>query len=207
MFDKCPLVFQLPHEPTSADYFHSNSTFHWLDMTTNKIHRSIVPHYYSRVTARNADVVQIPSSRKPTRAIAIDEVHELIYWFEKADGFDSNNPKYKLVVATIDGRYPRTLDLEGYQFRDPRDLAVDPKLGHIYVSHFNTATSQSEIIKIYNLTESPEILFTYSNGDPQGIAVDYFKSGRVYWCDKTEKTIWSVLSDGSENPTLIAFLG
>ena len=93
----------------------------WLNQRSNSIHRSIIPGLSYTSTVEQSDKIELKNGRKPDRAITVDWIHNLLYFFEK----DSKDKKlFNLVVCTVDGRYPKTLLHKA--FEDPRDAVVDP---------------------------------------------------------------------------------
>ena len=93
----------------------------WLNQKSNSIHRSIIPGVSNTGAVEPSDKIVLKNGRKPDRAITVDWIHNLLYFFEK----DSEDKKlFNLVVCTVDGRYPKTLLHKA--FEDPRDVVVEP---------------------------------------------------------------------------------
>ena len=101
----------------------------WLNERSNSIHRSVIPGVKVNGVVKHTDTITLNKKRKPERAITVDWVHNLLYFFEK-DSQDKN--RYNLVVSSVDGRYPRTLLHQ--KFEDPRDVVVDPINGLVTAS-------------------------------------------------------------------------
>ena len=182
------------------DYYLDNTTLYWLDEQKKEINRVMIPHYSveSYVFESHIDRLDYHKEWKPTRALTIDWLHDLIYWLQ-----GDTDSGYSLVVSTVDGRYPRVVIDKLLQ--DPRDLVVDPIRATVYISNYNPQLMKAEILKYVGPEMALETLVSDAIGDPRGLAVDYFKEGRVYWCDFSQQSIHSILPDGTSRVTIAYF--
>lgn len=119
--------------------------------------------------------------------IALDWIHQLLYWTEPDSG--------RVAVTDPLGTHHRTLHQDP-QTR-PWGVVVDPLNGYLYWSDWG---SRPHIAREAQDGAPPEPLVTEDVERPQGLALDQ-TSQRLYWADGRLHTVSSVALDGSSRRT------
>ncbi len=96
-------------------------------------------------------------------------------------------------VARADGRYPRTLITHNAEI--VYSLVVNPLIGMLF--WIDTGTSPT-IMSAWLNGQDQRVLVNTSLDHPTGLAIDFHKNGRLYWCDQKNNFIESINYDGSD---------
>ncbi len=159
-------------------------TLYWIDEASVEIKRSYIP--VSRTALGHPQTIIQGRNHEKFTALSVDWLTKNLYYAESVNGTIS--------VAKNDGRYSKVLISENANHVS--SLAVNPLIGMMYwINHGlqNTAIYSASL----NGDNVQALVTTYLNS-PSGLAIDYFMSNRVFWCDHKTNVIESIKFDGSD---------
>ena len=179
----------------AIDFNPRDMVVYWVDSREQMIKRSFLPDTSMHPEARigHPQVVVGPNGRERT-SLSFDWVTENLYWTEV-----NGNQQGKVVVATGDGRYRRTV-VEG-NLEYPTAVAVDPELGVMY---FADAGSYPKIESAWLDGSKRQTVVDDRIQRPQALAVDFQMTPRtIYWADSKMNTIESMLANGKRRHVIL----
>ncbi|OQV14980.1 Low-density lipoprotein receptor-related protein 2 [Hypsibius exemplaris] len=187
----------------AVDYDIKNDMIYWADSNDRTIKRSFIPHADSETRAGHPQTLDIPSVTKPD-GLSVDWVGGNIYWSDTRPrtrrdvGFESGENGGILSVATLDGRYPKTLFVDASS--KPTAVAVNPQRGLIY---WALVGDRPRIMSAWMDGSNGRVVVGDRLGHPTGIAIDFYQNGRIYWSDSKGNVIESANFDGSDRRVII----
>ena len=177
-----PLVTELKNT-ISLDFYCSpdaNYVF-WTDVVEDKIYRGTL------VQGSLINIQPIVETGLSTaEGLAVDWIGQNLYWVE------SNLDQIE--VAKFDGAYRKTL-IAG-QMENPRSIALDPRLGLMFWTDWDTLAPRIERASMAGderIVVHPIRLHHW----PNGLTLDY-ENLRVYWVDARMDSIQSITYDGKD---------
>jgi len=159
-------------------------TLYWIDEGSTEIKRSYIP--VSRSALGHPQTLVQGEGHEKFTALSVDWLSKNIYYAEATNGTIS--------VAKNDGRYSKVLIRENANHVS--SLVINPMLGLMY--WINNGLRNTAIYSASLNGDNVQILVSSNLNSPSGLAVDYFMSNRVFWCDHKTNVIESIKFDGSD---------
>ena len=182
----------------ALDFDPKTMVVYWVDSREQMIKRSFIPDTSMHPAARigHPQVVVEPNGRERT-SLSFDWVTQNLYWTEV-----NGNQQGKIMVATGDGRYSRTV-VEG-NLEYPTAVAVDPELGYMY---FADAGSYPKIESAWLDGSRRVTVIDDRIQRPQALTVDFQMTPRtIYWADSKLNTIESMTANGNRRHVVLQVL-
>lgn len=164
---------------------------YWTDSSFKTIMRAIIAPKNGRHLAHPQDL-HIGGIISP-KGIAFDWVARILYWTDVGITLGG------IYVTTDDGRYKKTL-ISGRNFQ-PMAIAVDPGLGMMFWT--NVFPGFPKIESAWMTGANRAVLVSTNLRSPTGLAVDYYMSHRIFWCDSKENVIESMKPDGTDRVIVV----
>ncbi|XP_060807225.1 prolow-density lipoprotein receptor-related protein 1 [Amyelois transitella] len=159
-------------------------TLYWTDVGDDKIYRGSL----SATTLSGIEVV-VQQGLSTAEGLAVDWLGGNLYWVE------SN--LHQLEVARLDGRHRRTLIDQDID--NPRAIALDPRVGYLFWSDWETSSPRIERCSLAGLRRTTVVrVDRVTDGAwPNGIGLDHLAS-RLYWIDASSDAIHTTDYDGGD---------
>ncbi|XP_022692321.1 low-density lipoprotein receptor-related protein 2-like isoform X2 [Varroa jacobsoni] len=182
------------------DYDPVEKFVYWVDRSDKSVKRAIIPDLErdpEKLGAQYPQDLQLSGLNKPT-AVAVDWVAHNLYLMDQ-ESFENRAPKGRLMVATLDGRYRRTLhDLD---IEAPTSVALDPESGVLFWTDIGI---NPKIETSWMDGSRRQTLFKSRLAAPASITIDYLAGDkRIYWADHKLNTIETAKPDGSNRVVVI----
>ena len=177
---------------------------YWADSNDRAIKRSFIPHADSETRSGYAQALDIPTVTRPD-GISLDWTAGNIYWTDTRPrtrrdvAFESGDNGGTLSVATLDGRYPKTLFVDATS--KPAAVAVNPQRGLIY---WTMIGERPRIMSAWMDGSNAKVIVADRLGHPTGLAIDFYQNGRLYWADSKGNVIESANFDGSDRRIILS---
>lgn len=165
--------------------FYKDLYVYWSDVHLETISRSQLSH--NGTMSKKKDIIK--TDIQTPDGIAIDWIHDLLYWTDT--GFNS------IQVASLDGIQKATII--SHDLDEPRGITLDPKNGYMYITDWG---KKAKIERIGMDGSNRQSIVTVDVVWPNSITIDYIDS-RIYWVDAKLHTIKSANLDGTNVRTVI----
>ena len=164
--------------------FYKDKYVYWSDVAHKKISRT---QLINGTKGNKQEIIK--SNIDVSDGIAIDWIHDLLYWTDT--GMNT------VMVSNLDGSKRATVvstDLD-----EPRGIALDPKNGYMYITDWGSDNPKIERIA---MDGSSRQIITDDVIWPNSISIDYV-DGRIFWIDGKKHMIQSADLDGSNLRTVV----
>ncbi|XP_071176515.1 very low-density lipoprotein receptor-like isoform X2 [Mytilus edulis] len=164
--------------------FYKEKYVYWSDVNLQQISRTEI----GNGTLINNKKVVIKANIDTPDGIAIDWIHDLLYWTDT--GLNS------IQVSSLDG--DKTVTVVTNDLDEPRGIVLDPRNGYMYVTDWG----KSPKIERIGMDGSDRKIISKDVVWPNSITIDYVDS-RLFWIDAKLHTIKSSQLDGSNIRTVV----
>lgn len=183
----------------SIDFHKKSGYVYWTDVISEQIQKAKV------LDGATGDKETVMNHVHTPDGIAIDWITDKMYWTDTG---------YKTIeVATLDGKH--NMELISTGLGEPRAIALDPYLGHVYWSDWGDAPA-IEKMSMDGLPGTRKQLITTDIVWPNGLSLD-LPQNKIYWidaklkrmeaCDLTGGNRMTIKSTGLKHPFALTNFG
>uniref|UniRef100_A0A8D1CWI3 Low-density lipoprotein receptor-related protein 2 n=1 Tax=Sus scrofa TaxID=9823 RepID=A0A8D1CWI3_PIG len=170
--------------PVGVDFHYRLSKVFWTDTMQNKVFSLDIDGLVIR------EVLSV--SIEDPENLAVDWINNKLYIVETNVN--------RIDLANLDGSHRITLITEN--LGRPRGIALDPTVGYLFFSDWQSISGQPKIERAYMDGSNRKDLVKIKLGWPGGITLDLVAK-RVYWVDARFDYIETVTYDGTQRKTVL----